>query len=189
VHSRLKTISSLGLQRFGPTLKRLCLRQNHIKTLDPEVMKALVNLSELDMYDNKIKDVGDALDSLVDITYVVHLYMWSAVGWCLSYLGSFRTLDLSFNLLRAIPAGLRHLQKLKTVYFVQDRISIISGLDSLGATLTSLELGGNKIRVRRGQLCPMNSLISRPFRKENRRSRCARESRRVVARKEQDHKT
>lgn len=73
MHSRLKTISTLGLERFGPTLKRLCLRQNHIKTLDLEVMKALVNLTELDMYDNKIKDVGEALDLLVNITYVVHL--------------------------------------------------------------------------------------------------------------------
>ena len=62
-------------------------------------------------------------------------------------LGTLRTLDLSFNLLQTIPAGLRHLQKLKTVDFVQDRISTISGLESLGATLTSLELGGNKIRV------------------------------------------
>ena len=68
MHSRLKSISALGLQRFGPTLNRLCLRQNHIKALDPEVMKTLVNLSELDMYDNKIKDVGDALDSLVNVT-------------------------------------------------------------------------------------------------------------------------
>lgn len=68
VHSRLKSISTLGLQRFGPTLKRLCLRQNNIKDLDPEVMKALENLSELDMYDNKIKDLGDALNSLVNVT-------------------------------------------------------------------------------------------------------------------------
>jgi protein phosphatase 1 regulatory subunit 7 len=64
----------------------------------------------------------------------------------------FRTLDLSFNLLREIPEGLKHLQQLKTVYFVQDRISTISGLDSLGATLTSLELGGNKIRVRKSKI-------------------------------------
>lgn len=31
-------------------------------------MKVLVNLSELDMYDNKIKDLGDALDFLVNLT-------------------------------------------------------------------------------------------------------------------------
>ena len=106
-----------------------------------------MNLTELDMYDNKIKEVGEALDSLVNITYVVHLL----VGRCLIPHGAVRTLDLSFNLLRAIPPGLRHLLKLKTVYFVQDRISVISGLESLGASLTSLELGGNKIRVRLGK--------------------------------------
>lgn len=68
VHSRLKSISNLGLQRFGPTLKRLCLRQNHIKALDPEVMGTLTNLVDLDLYDNKIKDLGESLDSLVNVT-------------------------------------------------------------------------------------------------------------------------
>ena len=43
--------------------------------LDPEVMKVLVNLTELDIYDNKIKDAGETLDSLVKIMYVVHLPM------------------------------------------------------------------------------------------------------------------
>lgn len=56
-------------------------------------------------------------------------------------------LDLSFNLLKAIPDTLEHLTALKTVYFVQNRISTISGLQGLGATLRSLELGGNKLRV------------------------------------------
>jgi hypothetical protein len=36
---------------------------------------------------------------------------------------------------------------LKTVYFVQNKISKITGLGSVGATLRSLELGGNRIRV------------------------------------------
>lgn len=82
------------------------------------------------------------------------------------FLKPFRTLDLSFNLLRMIPTGLRHLQKLKTVYFVQDRISVISGLDSLGATLTSLELGGNKIRVSQGKQSRRID-PSQPYPKEN----------------------
>ena len=43
-------------------------------------MKALVNLTELDMYDNKIKDVGGALDLLVNVVYVVHL----SLGRCLT---------------------------------------------------------------------------------------------------------
>lgn len=56
-------------------------------------------------------------------------------------------LDLSFNLLRHVPEALLHLHSLKTVYFVQNKISKISGFGSVGATLRSLELGGNKIRV------------------------------------------
>ena len=60
---------------------------------------------------------------------------------------SFRSLDLSFNLLREIPETLSHLTSLKSVYFVQNRISHIAGLQSIGATLTNLELGANKIRV------------------------------------------
>lgn len=60
---------------------------------------------------------------------------------------SFRSLDLSFNLLREIPETLSHLTSLKSVYFVQNRISHIAGLQGIGATLTNLELGANKIRV------------------------------------------
>lgn len=146
-------------------------------------MKALVNLTELDMYDNKIKDVGEALDSLLNVTYVFPLHGRNTLERCLT---SIRTLDLSFNLLRAIPLGLRHLPKLKTVYFVQDRISTISGLESLGATLTSLELGGNKIRVRRGLFYHTNSSLLQPFPKENRRFGRARKSRGALAWKEQD---
>lgn len=56
-------------------------------------------------------------------------------------------LDLSFNLLKSVPDTLHHLTSLKTVYFVQNRISRISGLEGVGATLRSLELGGNKLRV------------------------------------------
>ena len=59
----------------------------------------------------------------------------------------YSVLDLSFNLLKAIPDTLHHLSSLKTVYFVQNRISRISGLQGVGATLRSLELGGNKLRV------------------------------------------
>jgi len=55
-------------------------------------------------------------------------------------------LDLSFNLLRAVPDGLGQLQELCTLYFVQNRISTISNLE-FSVNLRSLELGGNKIRV------------------------------------------
>lgn len=56
-------------------------------------------------------------------------------------------LDLSYNNLREVPKALQHLTSLKTVYFVQNKISEISGLGSVGATLRSLELGSNRIRA------------------------------------------
>lgn len=57
------------------------------------------------------------------------------------------TLDLSFNLLRSVPDRLEFLHSLETIYFVQNKISKISGFASC-TKLRSLELGGNKIRVR-----------------------------------------
>ena len=42
-------------------------------------MKALTSLTELDLYDNKIKDLGETLDSLVNVMCVIHLSTWSTV--------------------------------------------------------------------------------------------------------------
>ncbi|KII89932.1 hypothetical protein PLICRDRAFT_40112 [Plicaturopsis crispa FD-325 SS-3] len=124
IHSRLTSLANLRLDRFAAHLKKLCLRQNFISNLDPQIFSQLTKLEELDVYDNKIKTVGDALNELSGLT----------------------VLDLSFNLLRAIPDTLEHLKSLSTIYFVQNRISHITGLEAVGATLRSLELGGNKIR-------------------------------------------
>lgn len=59
----------------------------------------------------------------------------------------FRVLDLSFNNLKHVPHSLDHLTALRIIYFVQNRISRIDGLNGVGRTLRSLELGGNRIRV------------------------------------------
>jgi protein phosphatase 1 regulatory subunit 7 len=42
-------------------LTRLCLRQNFIAVLDEADFGPLHNLQELDLYDNKINTLGDAL--------------------------------------------------------------------------------------------------------------------------------
>ncbi|TFK72913.1 L domain-like protein [Pluteus cervinus] len=123
IHSRIDSIATLHLPRFAPYLKKLCLRQNDISFLDPEVFEVLVNLEELDLYDNKVKHVGRALDKLDKLL----------------------VLDLSFNLLKSVPEGLDNLQALHTIYFVQNKISAISGLHA-STTLRSLELGSNRLR-------------------------------------------
>ena len=64
----------------------------------------------------------------------------------LFFSGAISILDLSFNLLRNVPDRLDHLVSLHTIYFVQNKISKITGLASC-TSLRSLELGGNKIRV------------------------------------------
>ena len=42
-------------------MTRLCLRQNFIAVLEEADFGPLDKLQELDLYDNKIKDLGDAL--------------------------------------------------------------------------------------------------------------------------------
>ena len=68
VHSRLFSLERLRLTRFAAHLQKLCLRQNFIANLDPEVFSHLTKLVELDLYDNKIKRIGDALNNLKDLT-------------------------------------------------------------------------------------------------------------------------
>ncbi|KAI0822466.1 L domain-like protein [Trametes gibbosa] len=131
IHSRLNSnsVNKLGLPRFGGHLKRLCLRQNFISHVDPDIFGALTELEELDFYDNKIKHVGSALNNMSHLT----------------------SLDLSFNLLKRVPEELQlNLKSLKTIFFVQNKISHISHLEHFAPTLRSLELGGNRIRTIEG---------------------------------------
>lgn len=73
MHSRIGSLTGLRLPRFADHLKRLCLRQNFISVLDPEVIHPLTKLEELDLYDNKVKHLGDALDKLSNLSYVSEL--------------------------------------------------------------------------------------------------------------------
>ena len=57
----------------------------------------------------------------------------------------FRSLDLSFNLIKVVE-NLECLTKLKKLYLVQNKVSKIEGLQNL-SQLEMLELGANKIRV------------------------------------------
>lgn len=67
MHLRIGSLANLRLQRFSKHLRRLCLRQNVITLLDPETFHALTNLEELDLYDNKVKHLGNALEKLSNL--------------------------------------------------------------------------------------------------------------------------
>jgi hypothetical protein len=71
VHARLASIDNLRLDRFAPYLKRLCLRENFLSALDTGVFNLLTKLEELDFYDNKLKSVGDALNTMSELTCVI----------------------------------------------------------------------------------------------------------------------
>lgn len=57
-----------------------------------------------------------------------------------------RSLDLSFNKIKHIK-NVSHMVGLTDLYFVQNKISKIEGLEGL-SKLRNLELGANRIRVR-----------------------------------------
>ena len=66
-------LPKFNIPRLANNLKKLCLRQNNITTLDPELFGKLLQLEELDLYDNKVKDTGNALDTLVKLRYIIFL--------------------------------------------------------------------------------------------------------------------
>lgn len=68
MHLRIGSLEQLHLERFKDYLKKLCLRQNFISHLDPATFQQLMYLEELDMYDNKLKTVGDALVKMPKLT-------------------------------------------------------------------------------------------------------------------------
>ena len=63
INARLVGLQQLRLARFGAHLKKLCLRQNLINSLDPETFNTLTVLEELDLYDNRLKHVDGVLDA------------------------------------------------------------------------------------------------------------------------------
>lgn len=62
----------------------------------------------------------------------------------------YRSLDLSFNNIRHAPS-LPSLKKVNVMYLVQNKITGIEAgqLDWCADTITSIELGGNRLRVSR----------------------------------------
>lgn len=125
-HLRLTTTKRLGLQRFAPHLKRLCLRQNLLTKIRSKDIGILTKLEDLDLYDNSIEKVS-GLDELTKL----------------------ESLDLSFNNIHHI-SNVSHLGNCKEIFFVQNKISRVRPDDLKGPiadSLQSLELGGNRLRT------------------------------------------
>lgn len=79
------------------------------------------------MYDNEIKTTEGNLGHLTNLV----------------------KLDLSFNKFRAVGSDIALLVNLREIYFVQNKISTIAGLETL-TNLRTLELGANRIRTIQG---------------------------------------
>lgn len=142
----------------------LTLRQNLIPDMKP--LSGLTTLRELDLYDNELKAI-DGLEGMSSLTYVEgrrvglgggrELGGRTGLGRASSFpyhhlsplflppsLSSF--LDLSFNHIQVIEhlEGAASLQKL---FLIQNKLTKIENLSCL-TSLTMLELGSNRIRVR-----------------------------------------
>lgn len=125
VHLKISSLENLKLERFK-NLTSINLRDNLITSLN--ALKTLsnetkLNIEELDFYDNRIKHISSHLNEFINVI----------------------NLDLSFNNIKHIK-HLENLKKLENLYFVQNKISKIEGLENF-KNLKNLELGGNKIEI------------------------------------------
>ena len=100
------------------------------------------------------------------------VFCFVCLFWALTYhFHANSVLDFSFNLLRNVPDRLEYLRSLHTIYFIQNKISKITGLTSC-SSLRSLELGGNKIRVSLGNCHSRLVMDLKTFLLENRKPGC-----------------
>jgi protein phosphatase 1 regulatory subunit 7 len=69
--SRLSSCARLGLPRFAGHLKNICLRANFIDELDKDAFEPLEKLEELDLYDNRLSELGPALNGKQALRQVI----------------------------------------------------------------------------------------------------------------------
>lgn len=101
----------------------LSMRKNLLHELTPFPALLRTNLIELDLFDNKIRRIGEFFNGFTSLTKV----------------------DLSYNQIKEI-SGLDVLGgTLRELYLVENKIKEIRGLDAL-VNLRLLELGGNRLR-------------------------------------------
>jgi protein phosphatase 1 regulatory subunit 7 len=106
------------------------MRQNLLTDMDG--LPPALELEDLDLYDNRISFITN-LDAFTRLKCGLKFAIFYA-----------RNLDLSFNLIKRIE-HLEKLTQLETLYFVQNKISIMCNLEPF-SNLRILELGANRIR-------------------------------------------
>ncbi|AIN95560.1 protein phosphatase type 1 regulator-like protein [Leishmania panamensis] len=152
---RLFTLDELDLNQLTEC-KILSLRKNLIHELSAFPQHLAGRLTELDLFDNKIRKVRDFFDSAMVPDPESGSLLKQSVPQAFY---SLTKLDLSYNQLRRIT-GLGSLgSTLKELYLVENKIKVIEGLDSF-VHLELLELGGNRIREIGSGLANLRSLQS-----------------------------
>ena len=100
----------MRLSRFAPFLKKLCLRQNFLTVLPSDDFQPLVHLEELDLYDNKVKELGNSLDGMKELVWVSILPVRQSfdhrICQCVGSLIQLDSFDPSLPLLAVIVADL-----------------------------------------------------------------------------------
>lgn len=138
---RLFTLDELDLNQLSACTS-LSLRKNLIHELTAFPQHLAERLTELDLFDNKIKKVRDFFDSAMVPSPETGVLTKQPLPHAFT---SLTKLDLSYNQIRKIR-GLESLgSTLKELYLVENKIKVIEGLDTL-VNLELLELGGNRIR-------------------------------------------
>lgn len=145
--SRIFSFDELPLDKMlGCTA--LVLRKNLLHALVPFPEHLRRNLTELDLFDNKLSQLEPFFlrvlpDSLPTLAAGAAIAPSPSITSCQFY--ALRKLDVSYNRIKRI-AGLQDLPPtLEELYMVENMIKDVSGLETL-VNLKILELGGNRIR-------------------------------------------
>ncbi|XP_022083844.1 uncharacterized protein LOC110975569 [Acanthaster planci] len=149
--NKLKSLSPLTFSGLA-TPSIIAVSNNSIEKIPPRLIyqrnKELI-LHIMDFSSNRIQSV--ATDAFEGVKYISELYLSSN---SIAYLPETvfinttigRTLDLSSNLLKTIPRGLRYLRRLRNLYILSNSLSVLSmemfdGMQSL----EELIISGNPI--------------------------------------------
>ncbi|WFC98944.1 protein phosphatase regulatory subunit Sds22 [Malassezia yamatoensis] len=153
-HLRLTTTKYLGLERFANTLRKLCLRQNEIKSMRSKDFHCLVHLKNLDLYDNQIEHIT-GLENCLELE-LAHLAKCHTLYLVQNKIAKLRPGDLQMPIaasLRSLELGgnrlhsLEHLDKLlnlEELWVGKNKITSLDGIQHL-KNLKILSIQSNRL--------------------------------------------